>query len=181
MPTVNDPDGEPQRVIEGRAQADATTRTELEHASQAHREGYSWSSGTYDMGVNDTILLVKNNSAQDLHIIIAWLSTDVDTRVVIHSPTVVFTGAGTAVVGVNLNKRGANLLTTDVTVAEAWRDETGNAQGDIWWSGEIMAAANPYPVILQGAVILAKGDSIGVDYVADAAAVDVTLMGHFGD
>ncbi len=182
MPTVNDPDGEPQRVIKGHAETNSTIITELEHASQESLDAYSWSSGTFNPGTDDTILLVQNKSSDDLQITTVWLSTDVDTRVIIHSPTAVFTiASATSITGVNLNKRGSNLLSTDKTTADARQNETGNVRGDILWAGEIMAAGNPFSVSLEGAVILAKGDSIGVDYVADVAACDVTIMGHFGD
>lgn len=53
------------------------------------------------------------------------------------------------------------------------------ARGDIIWSGEIMAADEPFPVPLEGALILPKNASIGIDYVADVAVCDVTVFGHF--
>lgn len=117
--------------LDGHAAVDAVTQTELEHASGEHGLGYSWSSGTYDPAVGDTILLIKNTSDLELHIEMIWLSTDVDTRVVIHCPTTVVTPAGTAVTNVNLNRGKPN----DADLADARRDETDNSQGGYYLVG----------------------------------------------
>ncbi len=135
---------------------------------------YSWVSGTFDYAAADTILLVKNTGEDKLDIEGVWLSGDTDTRVEIHLVTADVTVAGTTIVGVNLNTGSANTAS-----AEAARNETGNTQGSIIWSGEIHATQNPLFVPLYGSVILAKNKSIGVDYVTNGAACDVTILGFF--
>ena len=160
----------------GRLSVKAVTEPEIENSSDTDGKAYSWASQTYDPAAGDTILLLKNPSDDDLHIENISLSADVDTRVVIHLPTVEVTPTGTAVTGTNVN-------TGRSTVAEATaiRDETDNSQGDVVWSGEIHAAQNPHLVGLMGALILAKNKSVGIDYVADVGACDVVIYGHFGD
>ena len=149
--------------------------TEFEFVSKKRGLSFSWSSGTYDAAANDTILLIKNTSSNyNLHIDGIWLSTDTETRVVIHVPTTEVTPTGTSVTGTNLNINSSN-----VAEATAIRDETNNTQGNIVWSGEIQATGEPFFIDLAGALILGTNDSIGVDYVADVAACDVTITGHF--
>lgn len=153
----------------------SVTETEFEFTSVNNGQSYSWASGTYDAAAADTILLIKNTSStRRLHIDTIWLSSDTDTRAVIHIPTTEVTPTGTAITGVNLNTASSN-----VAEATAIRDETDNSQGNIIWSGEIQAAGSPTIVDFNGALILARNDSIGVDYVADVAACDVTITGHF--
>jgi len=155
----------------------AVVETGLEHASENSETAYSWSSGTQATSNGDTLLLVKNTSATPLHIHSISISVDTDTRVIIHVPTtVVTTPAGTAITGVNMNFSSS--LPAEAT---AKRDETNNTQGDILWAGEVMAASNPVIVNFDGAIILPKNESIGVDIVlAQTALCDVTIIGHYG-
>jgi len=180
MTVIKDPDGPSLRITTaGHALTDATVVSEVEHASEEDQAAYSWSSGTFDQGVNDTILLVQNNSDTDLHIVSVSMSTDVDTIATIHIPNVTFTiASATQITGVNLNTNGTNLLGTDTTVVDARQNETGNAIGDIIWAGEIATASGTYTRNLAG-VILARGKSIAVDYAADTGVVGVTVIGHF--
>lgn len=144
------------------------------HAASEDGDAYAWASETYDPAAADTILLVKNTGNPNLHIEFVYLSTDVDTVATIHLPTTEVTPTGTAITGTNFNTGSSN-----VAEASAIRDETNNTQGNVIWSGEIYAASGPYRVDLQGALILAKNKSVGVDYVADVAACDVTIFGFF--
>jgi len=157
-------------------QTDSVVQTKVEHLSEEKGDSYMWASGSYDPMVgNDTILLVQNTSdTQNLHINRIWLSTAVDTRVTIHLVTVALTPAGTAIVGTNMNTNSSR-----VAAAIAKRDETNNSIGSIIWSGEIYALSGPYEVVIAGAVILGKNKSIGVDYVVDPTACDVTIMGYY--
>jgi hypothetical protein len=149
--------------------------TEFEFVSKEKGLAFIWSSGTYDAAAGDTILLIKNTSTtNNLHIDGVWLSSDTETRVVIHIPTSDVTVAGTTITGTNLNTSSSN-----VAEASAARDETGNSQGNIIWSGEIQAAGDPYFIDFSGALILGVNKSIGVDYVADVAGCDVIISGHY--
>ncbi len=158
-----------------RAETQSVTETEFEFISKSKGLAFSWASGTYDAAAGDTILLVKNTSStKKLHIDKITLSTDTETRVVVHLPTTQVTVTGTTVTGVNLNTASGN-----VAEASAARDETNNTQGNVIWSSEIQAAGEPYSINWYGALILNTNDSIGVDYVADVAACDVTILGHY--
>lgn len=155
----------------------ATIVTEMHEVSTVKGKGFMWASGTYNYDANDTILLVKNTSSDDLlEIEGIWLSGDTDTRVIIHIVTTDVTLSGTTITGTNLNTGSGN-----VAEATAARDEVNNTQGSIIWSGEIMAGDSPYYVNLAGAIILAKNSSIGVDYVTAGTACDVTIMGAYED
>jgi len=153
----------------------AVVENEVEFISEDKGLAYAWASGTYDPAAGDTILLLKNTSTtHNIHITVISLSSDVDTRAVIHFPTTEVTPTGTAITGANLNRISAN-----VAEATAIRDETNNSQGDILWSGEIMATGDPLIVGANGSIILGTNDSIGIDFVADVGACDVTIFGHF--
>ena len=167
--------GSAQVNTDQRLNVEAVTETEFEFVSKDKGLAFTWASGTYDAAAGDTILLVKNTSStKNLHIDGIYLSTDTETRVVVHVPTTEVTVTGTTVTGVNLNIGSAN-----VAEASAARDETNNTQGDILWSGEIQAAGEPYYIDFAGALIINTNSSLGVDYVADVAACDVTITGHY--
>ena len=161
-------------VSENRLLVKALVESDLSHsAGEGH--AYSWASGTYDPDAGDTILLVKNTSKTfDLHITQIWISTDVETRAIIHLPTSEVTVTGTAISGINLNTGSSN-----VAEASAARNETNNTQGDIVWSGEVQATSDPYLLKPLGALIIAKNKSIGVDLVSAATAADITIWAHF--
>jgi len=153
---------------------ESVTKSEHEALSK-DGDSYSWASGTLDASAADTILLVKNlSTGKNLHIQEVWLSTNTDTRAVIHLPTSEVTVAGAVVLGTNLNAGSSK-----VAEASAATQETGNTQGDIIWSGEVMAAGDPLNVPFNGSVIIPTNKSIGVDYVANASACDVVITGHY--
>jgi hypothetical protein len=151
--------------------------TEQESISEDDGLAFSWASGTYDPDAGDTILLVKNTSAtKTLRISKIWVSSDTETRVVVHCPTADVTVAGTTITGANLNRTSSN-----VAEATAARDETGNSQGDILWSGEVQATSGVQLIEFSGSVILGTNDSIGVDFVSATTAGDVVVFGHYRD
>ena len=160
---------------EGHLIVDALTLSEISHTSDAHGQAFIWASQTYDPDAADTVLLIKNTSStRNLIITDVWFSADVETRVQIHLPTAEVTVAGTTITGVNMNTASGN-----VAEASAARDETGNTQGDVIWSGETQAANDTYHVDFKSAIHLGQNKSIGVDFVAAATAGDVTIMGYF--
>ena len=153
----------------------AITESEFEFTSENKGLAFSWASQTFDPGQDDTMLLVKNTSTDKrLHIDAVWISIDTQSRIVVHLPTTNVTVAGTTITGVNLNTGSSN-----VAEAEAARNETGNSEGDVIWSGEVQATSEPYKVDFGGALILAKNKSIAVDFKTAATAGDVTIMGHY--
>ena len=160
-------------VKNNRLQTKAVTESELHDVSEELGLAFSWTSDTYDYLAADTILLVKNTSDKNLSIDTIICSGDAATEVIIHRPTTEVTPTGTAITGRNLNQGSAN-----VAEATAIRDETNNSQGNILLSFRI-GADSPYDIHLEGAIILAKNQSIGVDFVANGAAANVTIIGFF--
>lgn len=158
----------------GRALISGVTETELESNSKVHGETYSWVSGTAAVDAADTGLLVKSTSDLDLHISGIWVDVQADTIVQVHRVTLNITPAGAAVTGRNWNGRASN-----DAVAVAKGDETVNVQGDIVWENKIKAASNPFYIDLQGAFILVKNESIGVDFVSAQTAYGITIVGSF--
>lgn len=160
---------------DGRTLVRAVVDPELAHASD-DGDAYAYTSVTQAMIAAETGLLVKNTDTKPLRFEAAWLSVDTDTRVQIHFPTVEVVSPD----GVNAGEVGLNRgEPSDGDRAVAKTDETTNAQGDIFWSGEIMAADGPYEVDLRGAPRLIKNQSIAIDVVTLVGAFDFVLHGHF--
>lgn len=145
------------------------------YISRDDGQAYSWPSQTYNGTTGDTVLLIKNNGVIPLYISDIWISSDIETRWVIHLPTTNVTVAGDAtIVGVNMNTGSIN-----VADASAARGETGNSQGNVIWSGETQATSDPIEIDFHDSLALAKNKSVGIDIVGDSAAVDVTILGFF--
>ena len=177
MAYLTDPNTGVNAAVSGDQQllTKALIESGLRFVSEATKESYAWASGTYDPDAGDTILAIKNTSnTKKLHITKVWVSCDTESRVVIHIPTSQVTMAGTAITGTNLNTTSAN-----VADADARQDETGNTQGDIVWSGETQAANDSFLVDFEGALILDRNKTVGVDFVAASTAGDVTMFGYF--
>ena len=172
---IRDPNTQAGAAVDTKFRLKTKTITSLEiHDASDDGNAYSWASGTYDYDAADTILLIKNTGDAVLDIQGIWLSGDTDTVVQVHLVTDDVTVAGTTITGTNLNTSSSN-----VAAASAARDETGNTQGNLIWTAEIYAASGPVYINLLGAVVLAKNKSIGVDYVTNGAACDVTIWGFF--
>lgn len=154
-------------------QVKAVIEPELHDVSEEFGLAFSWTNLTYDYAAGDTILLVKNQSDNSLSIDAIIVSSDVATEVIIHIPTAEVTPTGSAVVGFNLNTSSAN-----VAEALAKATETNNTQGDIVSSFRI-SANNSKTFPLVGSLILPKNKSVGVDFVTNGAACNVSIIGFF--
>lgn len=163
-------------AIDNHLKVTARQEPRIAQESRDNGQSCSWSSGTYDYDAADTVLLIKNTSeTQKLYVHSVSMSGDTDTRVVVHCPTTeVASPTGTAITGSNLNR-----VSNNVAPATAIRDETTNAQGDIIWAGEIHAATNATVLTYSGMLVIGTNQSIGVDYVTDGTACDVTIMGYY--
>ncbi len=158
-----------------RLDTSARANKRLFYISRDNGQLFSWASGTADIDGGDTALLVKNTATnKNLYIEHIWISSNTETRVIVHLPTTEVIVTGTTIIGINLNTGSSN-----VAEAAAARDQTNNSQGDIIWSGEIQATSAPLEIEFDGALILAKNRSVGVDILADGSAFDVTIIGHF--
>lgn len=161
------------QIIENRAQVDATTETAFERASRAGL-AFAWTNVTYNMDAADTILAVRNTSAdKKLHIVRAFMSSDTVQVAVFHITRGSGALAGTAVTGANLGTGGG------VADADAQGDETTNtSQGGLVSRYEMLAATQA-DVDFEGAVILGTGDSFAVDFPTDAAIVYCSFWGYY--
>lgn len=144
-------------------------------AASRKGDAFFWQNATYDPDAGDTILLLANES-RDRELVIDQLIIGSDTATVctIHEPAYP-TLAGTAVTGVNLNRRS-----TKIAEASAYCDETGNSQANVL-SSFYLVAATAKEVDFQGALILGEHDCLAVDFVSAATAGYVCVLGHYRD
>lgn len=152
----------------------ATTEPEISFESETNSRAYSWTNATYDYTAADTVLLVKNTSSS-LNLIIEsiTLGGDTETAVTIHAPTCA-SPTGTAVTGVNLNRK----FSTTPASATAKVNESTNSQGEVIITVQIDGSQSSF-VDLNDSVILGVNDCIAVDYVTDGGACYVTIMGYY--
>jgi hypothetical protein len=151
----------------------ATTASEISYESEANERAYSWVNATYDYTAGDTILLVKNTSTtEDLLIDSITVAGDTETEVVIHCPTCA-TPTGTAVTGVNMNRKSNK--TADAT---AKATESTNSQANI--IARILIDGNSSEFYnLNGSVVLGLNDCIAVDFTTNGGACYVTINGYY--
>jgi hypothetical protein len=151
------------------------------HAASLKGDAYSFTAVSADINAGDTALLVANQSKDRLLVIEkVYAYSDVPTQLKVHCPAV-GTWAGTAVVGVNLNR-----LSTKTADAVAYADETGNtfaAANTVVTlnTNELTTAEFPVEYDFKGAVILGYDDAIAVDIIAESAAFDCTFLTYFID
>ena len=172
------------------AQAGVTSKNKLQtrsvsvsalHEASLNGDAYSWNAVSADVAAAATALLVRNDS-DTRHLVIekVYVYSDVATAVDVHFTNgAVFTAAGTAVTGVNLN-RGV-LKVADAT---SFANETGNTQGNIFLTlhtSELTTSQEGVEYNFDGAVILGRNGAIGLDLVADSAAFECTIIGYFVD
>lgn len=160
---------------EGQLEVFAISVNELENVSARSRLSFSWSIVPAAMANADTPLLIQCDSdTLVLHIEEVVIETDTLSLCQIHltnraalTPT-----GGTAVTGVCLNQTAPR-----VAPAIAFADEQSNVQGNIVWQHEL-AADSGETIEFHGAILLAKGQSIGVDLTL-AGLASCTIFGFF--
>lgn len=163
-----------------------TVAVPLIHEASLLGNAYSWTAVTANIDINDTGLLVVNNSdTKWLVITRAYVRVDVAGAVKIHRPASGVTWAGTTVVGVNLNGYFANSAP-----ASAFADESANvfAAGNVIETVYSPNATNAQVTTSFGvaidfhdAVILAQDDAIAADLVSETGAFECTFVGYFID
>jgi hypothetical protein len=164
---------------DNRLDVNAKSMSRAFYISRDKFDTYSWTTVSYDAAAGDTILLVCNNSTtQNLHITKLYAWADVATQFKIHAPAYP-TLAGTAVVGLNQNRSSGKLAN-----ASAYANETGNtfaAANVLLTMRNNETATDEFAVQwdFEGTVILGYHNSIAIDVIADAAAVECTIVGFF--
>lgn len=161
----------------------AITETAMCAASK-NGDAYSWTAVTADIDAGDTALCVVNRHAtRKLVIQGLYAYSDVPTLLKVHVPAAA-TWAGTAVVGVNLNREKSATLAQAV----AYADETGATLAD---ANVILTIAtnelttDQFGVIVDplhgGSVVLGYDDAIAVDIVSESAAFACCIYGYYID
>ncbi len=168
------PNGKPMEVSsDGLGRVQARTIPEIADVEDA----FSWTQVPYSTAANDTLLAVRNESkTKILHLDKVAICTGAVASVFkVHLITVVYTNAGTEVLGVPLNT-GQN-PTADAT---ATADETGNtvAVANIIRYVTLPVDSN-IEIDLRG-YRLAEDKAIAVDAVeATMTEASITVVGHY--
>jgi hypothetical protein len=163
--------------------ADAVVSSAMCEAS-LKGDAYSWTAVTTDINTGDTALCVVNQSkSRKLVIQSLYVYADVPSLLKVHVPAAC-TWAGTAVVGVNLNREKASVLADAV----AYADETGTTFADanvILTIATNETATDQFGVWIEnlngGALILGYDDAIAVDIIGESAAFNCTIVGYYID
>lgn len=164
---------EVQVTKSGQISVFAVVEDELENVSANEGEAYNWTSGIIDIDDGDTVLLLKNDSATNLHIesiTINCGSTASQFR--IHLPTSEVTPTGVTVTGTKLNT--ARSGAADVT---AKSDETDNSQGEVVFTP--MLAVDSNKTINTRGLILGKNKSVAIDVVTAGTEVGATIRAFY--
>lgn len=146
-------------------------------------DAFSWTAVTENLAAGGTALCVVNRS-QSRRLVIeglyAW--SDVPTALKVHVPAAA-TWAGTAVVGVNLNRESAALAN-----AVAYANESGTTFADanvILTLQTNELTTDQFGIMVDslhnGSLILGYNDAVAVDIIADSAAFNCTITGYYID
>lgn len=151
----------------------AITENEVERTSETEGQAYIWTSQDLDIDAADTLLLIKNDNAEPLHVQqIIFSAGNAATRYEVHIVTADITPAGNTVTGFNMNTNSGN-----VAEATAKSDETANTQGTVIYDINLLATTT-FTVHTDG-LLLAKNISLGIDQVTESTAGNVTVIGHY--
>ena len=162
---------------EGQLETFSTVVNEFENVSARDRLSFSWTIVPANFANGETLLLVQCDSdSLNLHIEEAEFESDASSLIQIHltDRADLTPAGGTLVTGVCWNQTAPKKAP-----AIARSNETANAQGNVIWNHEVIADTSKV-VELHGAVVLSKGQSIGIDVTTGAAAIaSCTILGFF--
>lgn len=171
--------GQLAKVVNNKLCVCSKTAPRIFFVSRDDADSYSWTAVTENLPANGTALLVANDSTTKfLYIYSIYVWSDVATAIHIHVPSYV-TPAGTATVGVNLNRTSGKLAE-----ATAKANETANvfAQANVLYTLHTNeSATDQFAVYMEfnGSLILGYHNSVAVDIVEDSAAFNCTIVGFF--
>ena len=168
---------------ENRLNVSARTGTRLYYCSRNDGNAYCWTAVSADVAAGvGGIYLANNSTSKSLFIERIYLWADVVTQFKVWCPASYTAPNGTAIVGVNLNRKSGK--TADATCTA---NETNNAFAAAQtittvtnsYYDDAAAAGSGQWIEYDGALILGYHDSVSVELVADTAAFEITIMGHF--
>lgn len=165
---------------------------EISHSSEKNGDAYIWTAVAADIDTGDTALYVVNDSTtKKLHIQRIYIWSNIASQFKVHCPAYV-TPAGTAVVGVNMNRASGNAA--DATCKA---DETGNVfaaanvittirntrlvRGNGDDLADITAAGEGQWIEYDGALILGYHDSVAIDIIGESTLFECTIVGYYHD
>jgi hypothetical protein len=156
----------------------AVGKSEMAFISERDGLAFSWTTVTDDIDATDTALLICNtHQTKNLYITQVNLWTDVHAQFQIHSPAYSASFTGTAVTGVNLNRKSL-----EVAQAVAYADETANTQANIIETirnNEVGTDQFEVNRNYDGAIILGYQKSIAIDIVEESGAFQATVLGYY--
>ncbi len=161
------------------SQAEVDKREALLTFNVDEKQYFGWTSVTADIDAGDTAILITNDSdSKHLHIVRAYIYTDVHTQVLFNLPSF-GTFTGTAIAGIPLNRAAIS-----VAPATAWGDETGNDSSNVLArlsTNELTTGQFALWAEFDGKVKLGFHDSFSIDIVAEPAAYYSFVLGYFHD
>ena len=149
--------------------------TNFLHHNAHEGQAYVWNFSGYDYDAADTVMFLRNDITENLHIHHVYIYSDTATKLALHAPSNPTTPAGTEVTGVNLDRTSGN-----VAEATAYQDETANTQGTILHS-EYLAANSPLTMLKEEGyeIVLGKNDCIAIDLVTAGTMAYGHIVGYF--
>ena len=176
---------------ENRLDVNACMGTRLYYASRVHGDSYTWTTVSADLGAGvASIFLTNNSTTQNLFIEKMYLWADVVTQFKIWSPATYTAQDGTAITGLNLNRASANAADATCTANESNNAfaaaqtictirNTRYVRAQAADTVGVAAPGEGQWVEFDGALILGYHNAVGVELVADTAAIEATIIGHF--
>ena len=184
MPTVNDPNGDPQTVNEeGQASTLSIAHTAGHHVNEAHGEAYTWQFSEDPDAADDCIFYLKNKDDKNLVLEGVDLFITADTDVYLKIGGTGTTAAGTAITGTNVNAGSGNAA--DVTCLhdgdiEAGGTFTGAIECNryVYQSGTLV---DTHHINFPQDIIIPKNQVFSIWISIIAVVVTGTLYGYFDD
>lgn len=152
----------------------AVIETEFLSVNINDEKAFVWNFPAYDYDAGDTVMWLRNDSDEKLHIHHIYLYSDTATVVELHNPANVV-AAGTPITASNIN------LTSGVTAdSSAYQDETVSAQGDVLHT-EYIAANGTISILKEEGyeLILGKNDIIAIDLTTAGTSTFGHIVGFY--
>lgn len=151
----------------------AIVEPELEDASTSGN-AFSWDSLEIDIDATDTMLYVRNDNSDVIHLDYAYiLGSNVVCTWTVHIGAATTTPTGTIVTAVNMNEK----FSTVAAEATAFSDETAVADGSL--VRRVKTIVDDMKFVSLTGVILGKDHYIQFTQVTESTRGSVILVGHY--
>ena len=154
------------------------------HAASLKGNAFAWNAISSNLATTDCLILVSNTSdSQNLVIAHCYFEGDIVGQMDFKlCDTTGLTLAGTAIIGVNLNRTSGK-----IAPASAWAGETASPATTVFYTHYQTlpyAAVNGImnKVDFESAIILGKNQAFGIDTILEpAAGYEATVIGYYID